>query len=117
MPHELHAEGLHFSAGSALSNSSRHSGSVLGQVGTESPSEVPTHIKGLLDDIRINAPPGVRDEAVQLITQYSDVFAVSDLDLGEFTAIEHYIETGEAWPVKHACAGPQRSSKGRRKAI
>lgn len=40
------------------------------------------------------------DEAVRLITQYSDVFADSDLDLGEFTGIEYHIETGEAWPVK-----------------
>lgn len=31
---------------------------------------------------------------------YSDVFAVSDLDLSEFAAIEHHIETAEALPVK-----------------
>lgn len=42
----------------------------------------------------------MRDEAVRLITQHSDVFAVSDLDLGEFAAIEHHIETAEALPVK-----------------
>lgn len=49
------------------------------QVRTES-SEIPTHIKELLD------------ESVRLITQYSDVFAVCDVDLGEFTAIEHQIQ-------------------------
>lgn len=48
------------------------------QVGTEGSSEVPAHIKGLLEDIRVNAPPDVREEAVRLITLYSDVFAVSD---------------------------------------
>ncbi|XP_052681414.1 uncharacterized protein LOC128162302 [Crassostrea angulata] len=68
------------------------------QIRTESSSKVPSHIEGILDDIRINALPG--DEAVGLITQYSDVFAVCDLDLGEFAAIEHHIETGEARPVK-----------------
>lgn len=47
------------------------------QVRTESSSEIPTHIKELLD------------ESVRLITQYSDVFAICDVDLGEFTAIEH----------------------------
>lgn len=36
------------------------------------------------------------DEAVRLIARYSEVFAVSDLELSEFTAIEHHIETGEA---------------------
>lgn len=50
------------------------------QVRTESSSEIPTHIKELLD------------ESVRLITQYSDVFAVCDVDLGEFTAIEHQIQ-------------------------
>lgn len=60
------------------------------QVRRESPSEVPTHVNGLLDDIRINAPPDVRDEAVW----HSHIFTVSELDLGEFTAIEHHIEIG-----------------------
>lgn len=44
----------------------------------------------------INASPDVCDEAVRLIARYSEVFAVSDLELSEFTAIEHHIETGEA---------------------
>lgn len=43
--------------------------------------------------------PGVL-KTVEEATQYSDVFAVSNLDLGEFTAIEHHIETGEARSVK-----------------
>lgn len=70
------------------------------QIRTESSSEIPTHIKGVLDDIRINVPPDMRDEAVPLITKYSDLFAVSDLDLGDLTVIEHHIETGEAQPIK-----------------
>lgn len=85
------------------------------QVSTESSSEVTSHMKGILDDIRINAPPDVRDEAVRLIKRYSDVFAVSDLDLGEFAAIEHHIETGEARPVKQRMRRTQRSSKGRKR--
>lgn len=66
------------------------------QVGTEGSPEVPTHIKGLLEDIQINAPPDVRNEAVRLITQYSDVFAVRDLDKGEFTAIEQQLQALES---------------------
>lgn len=65
------------------------------QVGTESPFEVPKHIKKLLDDIWINAPPDVSDEAVLAITRYSDVFAVSDLVSIQLPSIE----TEEARPV------------------
>uniref|UniRef100_A0A8W8NYF0 CCHC-type domain-containing protein n=1 Tax=Magallana gigas TaxID=29159 RepID=A0A8W8NYF0_MAGGI len=86
-------------ATAALATEVGNSQASVRQVSTESSSEVPSHIKGRLDDIRINAPPDVRDEAVRLITQYSDVFAVNDLDLGEFAAIEHHIETGEARPT------------------
>ena len=35
-----------------------------------------------------------------LLNEYSDVFADNDLDLGEFSAISHSIDTGEASPVK-----------------
>lgn len=62
------------------------------QVGTEGSPEVPGHIKGLLEDIWVNAPPDVREEAMRLITQYSHIFTVSDLDLGEFKAIEHQLQ-------------------------
>lgn len=40
---------------------------------------------------------------------YSDVFAQNEFDLGNFTAIEHNIDTGDAAPIKqrlrrtHAC--------------
>lgn len=96
MPHEPLAEGAHFSAGSACCNHdacdrSRYSEASVRQVGTEGSSEVPTHIKGLLEDIQINDPPDVRNEAARLIAQYSDVFAVSDLDKAEFTAIEQQL--------------------------
>lgn len=69
------------------------------QVRVKGSSEVPSHMKGLLDDIRNNAPPEVRHEVVRLITQFSDVFTVCDLKQGEFAVIEHQIETWNARPI------------------
>ena len=58
------------------------------------------HIRWLLEDVREHAAPDVRDEAVRLLTEFADVFATSDFDLGSFDALEHQIDTGDARPVK-----------------
>ena len=70
------------------------------RVETGENAEAKQHIRGLLEDVREHAPPDVRDEAVRLLTEFADVFATSDLDLGIFDALEHQIDTGEARPVK-----------------
>ena len=36
----------------------------------------------------------------ELLTEYSDVFASSEFDLGNFSEIEHTIDTGTAKPIK-----------------
>ncbi|MEX1352018.1 MAG: pol polyprotein, partial [Desulfobacterales bacterium] len=41
-----------------------------------------------------------RVELSNLLKDYGDVFASSDYDLGNFTAIEHKIDTGDAKPIK-----------------
>ena len=69
------------------------------EVTTTTP-RIPEHVRPLLEDIDRNAPPEVAQQAIDLIVDYSDVFATSDMDLGEFTAIEHRIETDNATPVK-----------------
>lgn len=109
MPYEPHAEGAHFRQGQSLATAVPATKAGIPeasarQIRTESLYEVPTHIKGLLDDhikgllddIRTNALSDVRDEEVRLTTQYSDVFPISDLDLGEFTAIEHQLQARKA---------------------
>jgi hypothetical protein len=53
-----------------------------------------------VEDVSKHAPPDVRDEAVKLLIEYADVFATHDLDLGNFTALTHRIDTGDAKPVK-----------------
>ena len=35
-----------------------------------------------------------------LLSEYSDVFAEDEFDLGSFTSIEHTIDTGDAKPIK-----------------
>lgn len=70
------------------------------QVLSDGKSETPPHIQTLLNDVRTHAPPELREEAVQLLTEYADVFATSDLDLGDFSALDHRTETGDARPVK-----------------
>lgn len=42
------------------------------------------HISKLLKDLQSNATAEVRDSAVSLVNEYADIFAVSDLDLGNF---------------------------------
>ena len=37
---------------------------------------------------------------VKMLSEYSDVFAQDDLDIGNFTELEHAIDTGTAIPVK-----------------
>lgn len=42
----------------------------------------------------------IRDSAVILVQEYADIFAVSDLDLGNFIKIGHHIDTEDASLVK-----------------
>jgi hypothetical protein len=41
-----------------------------------------------------------KSEIKTLLSEYSDDFAQDDLDLGNFTELEHAIDTGTAKPVK-----------------
>ena len=39
-------------------------------------------------------------QLIRLLNEFQDVFAKSEFDLGQFTHIQHSIDTGEAKPVK-----------------
>ena len=39
------------------------------------------------------------DEVIALIRDYADVFASSDVDLGQTAVVQHTINTGEAAPI------------------
>ena len=51
-----------------------------------------------MEDVREHAPSDVRNEAVQLLTEF--LRRVRELDLGNFDALEHQIHTGDARLVK-----------------
>ena len=61
---------------------------------------IPEHMKDMFD--RASASVG-EDEAVALkllLIKYREVFAEHDMDLGDFSAIKHVIDTRDARPVK-----------------
>jgi hypothetical protein len=65
-------------------------------------SSVPDHLKQLYNRSLENLKGEEESMALQhLLCAYSDVFAQHDFDLGEFSAIMHRIDTGDAPPVKH----------------
>lgn len=63
--------------------------------------QIPEHLRALYHDA---APSLSKDEQLQLaqlLIEFQEVFAKDDFDLGNFTAVEHVIDTGDARPVKH----------------
>ena len=38
----------------------------------------------------------------QVLSEFADVFATRDLDIGRFTALVHYLKTGQAFPIKQS---------------
>ncbi|XP_056003459.1 uncharacterized protein LOC130046578 [Ostrea edulis] len=67
---------------------------------TDSGAEVPEHLKDLLDRSSKELTPEERRMLADLLNEFQDVFATGEFDFGNFTALEHEIDTGEARPVK-----------------
>jgi len=62
--------------------------------------DFPGHLEDLLQRSAENLDKPQVCELKKLLVEYQDVFARDELDLGNFTAIEHQIKTGDAKPVK-----------------
>ena len=62
---------------------------------------IPEHLKEMLNNSRENLTESQVQRIAKLTTKYQEVFAQDDFDLGNFTTIEHAIDTGDAPPVKH----------------
>ena len=62
--------------------------------------QLPEYLRKLYTDAcqRLTAPQARRVLAVLL--KYVNVFAATDLDIGQFTALVHYVKTGKAFPIK-----------------
>ena len=70
--------------------------------GTESGSGegLPEHLQEMFNKSTVNLSREQQSKFRELLKKHSSVFASSDLDLGEFSAVEHTIETGQAAPIK-----------------
>ena len=60
----------------------------------------PEHLQDLVERSSENLQDVERQELKRLVHRYSAVFARDEFDLGNFTAIEHHIDTAEASPIK-----------------
>ena len=61
---------------------------------------VPRHLQGLFDRSAEFLQSNEKCKLAKLLTEFEDVFAKTDYDLGEFTAIEHAFPAGDAKPIK-----------------
>ncbi|GFO14331.1 treslin-like isoform x1 [Plakobranchus ocellatus] len=63
-------------------------------------TELPPHMLDLWEDSKLELGTSEREALRQLLLRYQDVFAASDFDLGDFTAVSHSIDTADAAPIK-----------------
>jgi hypothetical protein len=61
---------------------------------------VPSHLHDLFKRSTENLNPDQVRIMRQLLCEYTDVFAQDEFDLGNFSAITHSIDTGDAKPIK-----------------
>ncbi len=63
-------------------------------------SAVPEHLEKLFADSSAKLTPEQANILAEVLRDYGDVFARHDLDLGEFSAIQHRIRTVDDHPIK-----------------
>ena len=68
----------------------------------DAPVLLPLHLQELYDAVCASKSSEERELIARLLTEYSDVFSISDDDLGLTHLTEHAIITGDAAPVKQA---------------
>jgi hypothetical protein len=68
-----------------------------GDLGTR---EVPDNLQDLLERSSRELSREHRGQLVDLLAEFQDVFARSEFDFRDFTALEHRIDTVDAAPIK-----------------
>jgi len=63
-------------------------------------SKIPICLKEMFEKSCVNLSDSERLQFRELLNEYQDFFAKSEFDLGNFTEVEHSIDTGDAPPVK-----------------
>ncbi|GFO46541.1 Pol polyprotein [Plakobranchus ocellatus] len=62
--------------------------------------DLPSHLEPLWLDSKTELDDQQAESLRSLLAEYQDVFAKSDFDLGNFTAVYHRVDTGQAAPIK-----------------
>lgn len=75
---------------------------------------VPEHLRELLQKSAESLDPEQREKLRDMLCRYADVFSRGDTDLGRTNLVEHYIDTGDSRPIKHA---PRRIPPARRQEM
>ena len=67
----------------------------------ESPSsELPEHMRSLLEDVDENTPKEVMERLKLLMLKYQRIFSKGDEDIGLTDILSHRIDTGSARPIR-----------------
>ncbi|XP_052269133.1 uncharacterized protein LOC127870734 [Dreissena polymorpha] len=66
----------------------------------KSKTSLPEHLKGLYESSITCLNEEQSQKLYACLSEYQDVFAQDDFDLGTFTGIDHKIDTGDAKPIK-----------------
>jgi hypothetical protein len=61
---------------------------------------VPDHLRDLYERSKLNLSDEEQVQVAGFLREFEDVFAKNEYDLGNFTAVEHCIDTGEAKPIR-----------------
>ena len=75
---------------------------------------VPEHLREMLKKSTGCLAPAQAQKLREMLCRYADVFSRGDTDLGRTDLVEHYIDTGDSRPIKHA---PRRIPPARRQEM
>ena len=76
-----------------------------GHKATDASTKVPDFLEDLLNRSSRHLDAGQREEVAGLLTEFADVFATSDDDLGKTGIVKHRIDTGGVKPIRQPARG------------
>ena len=71
-----------------------------GKCAVEGSEKLPEYMRTLYEKSCQNHTRAQAEKVLQVLLKFLEVFAATDLDIGRFTALVHYIRTGSAFPIK-----------------
>ena len=64
--------------------------------------ELPEHLQEMYDQAKKTLTTEQAAKVKKALLEFADVFASCDLDIGRFTALVHYLKTGQSFPIKQS---------------